>query len=122
MREVNFDAPDLLPALEPMSPEQLDALEFGLVVMDAEGFVVSYNAHEVAHTGFAAGDVVGRRFFESVGPCMNNFLVAQRFEDGGELDETLDYVFTLKMEPTPVTLRLLARDGGERRYLAVRFP
>jgi len=49
-----------------------------------------------------------------VGPCTNNYLVAQRFLDCDELDEQLDYVFTFRMAPTPVRLRMLAVIYGSR--------
>lgn len=121
MTDLRFDAPDVVDALEAMTLEDTDDLDFGLVVMDRHGTVVWYNAHEAEHTGFVPAEVMGKRFFETVGPCMNNYLVAQRYESSDELDETLDYVFTVKMEPTPVTLRLLARSGSARQYLAVEF-
>jgi photoactive yellow protein len=66
-------------------------------------------------------EVVGRNFFVEVGPCTNNYLIAQRFHDSEELDEQLDYVFTYRMSPTPVRLRLMARRGSSRQYLAVRL-
>jgi hypothetical protein len=54
---------------------------------------------------------------------MNNYLVAQRFEDsaaaGTELDETLDYVLTLRMRPSRVRLRLLAAPGTALRYVCI---
>ena len=49
--------------------------------------------------------------------------MAQRFDDvlAGEtaLDETLDYVFTLRMRPTPVVLRLLFAPDVALRYVVV---
>jgi hypothetical protein len=54
---------------------------------------------------------------------MNNFLVAQRYEDaaaqGEVLDEVIDYVLTLRMRPTKVRLRLLAAPGFSLRYVLV---
>jgi len=50
---------------------------------------------------------------------MNNFMVAQRFEDEPELDATLPYVLTLRMRPTRVRLRLLATSGTTRRYILI---
>ena len=72
------------------------------------------------------GEVVGRNFFVEVGPCTNNYLIAQRFHDAAvdpatDQDEHMDYVFTYRMSPTPVRLRLLARRGSARQYLAVRL-
>ncbi len=116
---VMFDAVDLLTLLDAMPFEQLDDLPFGLIVMDRSGVVVSYNAIESARAGLQRDHVVGRHFFESVAPCMNNYLVAQRFLDEPSIDDFLDYVFTFRMLPTPVRLRLMARAGSDRQYVAV---
>jgi photoactive yellow protein len=116
---VNFDTVDLPTVLDAMPFEKLDDLPFGLIVMDRSGVVVSYNVFEAVRAGLASDQVLGRHFFESVGPCMNNYLVAQRFVEEPSLDEVLDYVFTYRMAPTPVRLRLMARPGAERQYVAV---
>ena len=109
----------MLAALESASPEELDALEFGVVGMDATGVVVLYNRCEVALSGLSAAGVLGRNFFTAVAPCTNNYLVAQRFRDEPTLDAELDYVFTLKMRPTKVRLRLLQTPEARRKYLLV---
>jgi photoactive yellow protein len=111
---------DLLDALEAASLQLVEGLDFGLIVMDRSGEVIAYNAHESRRAGLDRHRVLGRNFFVDVGPCTNNFLVAQRFHDSDDLDEELDYVFTFRMAPTPVRLRLLARAGSARQYLAVR--
>jgi hypothetical protein len=68
--------------------------------------------------------VLGQPLFTNVAPCLNNFMVAQRFEDaqdeGCALDDTIDYVLTLRMRPVKVTLRLLAEPGSEQRYVLVQ--
>jgi photoactive yellow protein len=114
-----FDDPHLLAQLESASPDDLDHLSFGLIVMDRRGDVVGYNTFESARAGIAPDRVLGRNFFESVGPCTNNYLVGQRFADEADLDAVLDFVFTLRMAPTPVRLRMLARAASDRQYLAV---
>ena len=81
--------------------------------------VIWYNTHESRRAGLDRERVVGRNFFESVGPCTNNYLIAQRYLDEPDLDEFLDFVFTLRMAPTPVRLRMMARAGSPRQYLAV---
>ena len=63
--------------------------------------------------------MIGRNFFSEVGPCTNNFMVAQRFEEELMLDEVLPYVFTLKMKPRRVNLRLLKSPDARRQYLLV---
>ena len=115
-----FDDPALLDALESVALDEIDEIGFGLVVMNRDGLVLGYNRRESRLSGLPPAEVTGRNFFTDVGPCTNNYLVAQRYADSDELDERLDYVFTFRMAPTPVRLRLLARKGSDRQYLAVQ--
>ena len=115
-----FDDAGLLDALESVSLDDIDSIGFGLIVMDRDARVLGYNASESRLSGLPPDSVVGRNFFVVVAPCTNNYLVAQRYADEQELDEKLDYVFTFRMAPTPVRLRLLARRGSPRQYLAVQ--
>ncbi|MEZ5409855.1 MAG: hypothetical protein R2761_17640 [Acidimicrobiales bacterium] len=117
--ELAFDSTDLLSRLESMSSDELDLLPFGLIVMNRDGDVLAYNRYESRRAGISAAKVLGQNFFTSVGPCTNNYLIAQRYIDEPDLDDYLDFVFTLRMEPTPVRLRLLARADSGRQYLAV---
>jgi photoactive yellow protein len=118
-----FADPGLLDALESAPLDGLDDFGFGLIVMDRDGRVLGYNQAESKLSGLPAGEVTGRSFFVEIGPCTNNYLIAQRYQDSASqetsLDEQLDYVFTYRMAPTPVRLRLLARQGSPRQYLAV---
>ncbi|EGF31244.1 photoactive yellow protein [Oxalobacteraceae bacterium IMCC9480] len=61
--------------------------------------------------------------FTIVAPCMNNFMVAHRFEDaatkGTALDDTIDYVLTLRMRPVKVKLRLIAAPDVVTQYVMV---
>ena len=116
----DFDDPGLLDVLESVALADIDDVGFGLIVMDRDGTVTGYNERESRLSGLTPAGVTGRHFFTEVGPCTNNYLVGQRYADSDELDETLDYVFTFRMAPTPVRLRLLARKGSERQYLAVQ--
>jgi photoactive yellow protein len=101
----------------------LDVLDFGVIGFDAEAVVRRYNALESKLAGMASERVLGEPLFTTVAPCMNNFLVAQRFEDaaaeGSVLDEVIDYVLTLRMRPTKVRLRLLAAPGLSLRYVLI---
>lgn len=106
------------------SVADIDDLEFGVIGFDAEGVVRRYNTHESRMAGLSLDRVVGHPLFTVVAPCMNNFMVAQRFEDtaqtGGTLDETIDYVLTLRMRPVKVKLRLLADPSTALRHLFVQ--
>ena len=88
--------------------------------MNRDGTVLGYNKRESRLSGLPPAEVTGRNFFVDVGRCTNNFLVAQRYADSDDLDEQLDYMFTFRMAPTPVRLRLLARKGSARQYLALQ--
>jgi len=85
--------------------------------------VQAYNRYESHAAGLSTARVQGQSLFAVVAPCMNNFMVAQRFEDAAAaaqpLDEIVDYVLTLRMRPVKVRLRLLAAPGAPLRYVLV---
>lgn len=105
--------------LETMSAADRDALPFGVVGFAADTIVQVYNATEARMSGLDPATVVGVPFFDAVAQCMNNFMVAQRFEDEPELDDIFPYVLTLRMRPTKVRLRLLATAETPRRYVLI---
>ncbi len=102
----------------------LDELDFGVIGFNATGVVRRYNAFESKAAGLSPDRVLGHPLFTLVAPCMNNFMVAQRFEDaataGTPLDATIDYVLTLRMRPVKVKLRLVATPGAACRYVLVQ--
>jgi photoactive yellow protein len=116
---ITFNHPNLLENLKPMDIAELDALPFGVIAMTLEGIVVSYNAAESRLSGLTPAKVVGRHFFSAVAPCINNYMVAHRFDTEDVIDDVIDYVFTLRMQATKVRLRLLKHRGHEVMFLAV---
>jgi len=121
--DLSFAAPALHGRLAQLSAEQLDRLDFGVIGFGADTRVTQYNQTESEAAGLGAPRVLGRPLFTDVAPCLNNFMVAQRFEDAADgastLDDTIDYVLTLRMRPVKVKLRLLAEPGAAQRYLLV---
>ena len=115
---------DLLEGLPGLGDAELDGLPFGVIGFDNDTVVRRYNATESRDAGLSAQRVLGHPLFTAVAPCMNNFLVAQRFEDaaatGDRLDVTVDYVLTLRMRPVKVKLRLLAAPEAAVRYVLVQ--
>jgi photoactive yellow protein len=105
--------------LDGFTHEQFDALSFGVIGFQADCLVDIYSAHESKAAGIPAHKVIGADFFLSTAQCMNNFMVAQRFQDEPELDVIIDFVLTLRMRPTPVRLRLLKHETAARRYILV---
>ena len=102
-----------------MPERALDDLQFGVVGIDRGGIARIYNASESRLAGLAPGAVIGLPFFDVVAQCMNNFMVAQRFEDSEDVDEVVPFVLTLRMRPTPVRLRLLASRAAAMRYVLI---
>jgi len=117
---MDFDGEACLATLEAMSAQALDDLAFGVVRMRDDGEVVAYNAWESKLAGLSKERVLARNFFSQVAPCTNNYLVAERFMNEPELDATLDYIFTLRMKPTAVRLRLLRSASAAHIYLLVK--
>ncbi len=119
-----FDEVQLLDTLQQLDTEQLDALPFGVIGFDATGRIVRYNRFEAQAALFEPAQVMGQHVFIELAPCLNNYLVAGRFEDqlqaGQPLDETMPWLLTFRMRPTPVRLRLLARPGADTRYVLVQ--
>ena len=126
LHALHFADDALLPALQQLTDVDLDALTFGIIGFDAAGVVRRYNAMESRMAGLSTQRVLGHPLFTVVAPCMNNFMVAQRFEDAvvaaTPLDATVDYVLTLRMRPVKVKLRLLAQPGEGMRYVLVQRP
>ena len=121
---MTFDTRGLGDILDASDQEQLDKLDYGVIGFDADSNVQRYNAFESQAAGLSPQRVIGEPLFTNVAPCLNNFLVAQRFEDaaeeGSELDDTIDYVLTLRMRPIKVKLRLLASANSATRYVLVQ--
>lgn len=119
-----FASPDALSFLAAATPQALDELEVGIIGVRADGIAAVYNRRESAFSRLAPGEVIGRPLFTEIAQCMNNYLVAQRFEDaaatGQPLDVTLDFVLTWRMSPTAVQLRLLWAPGHELRWILLR--
>lgn len=105
--------------LDTLSEEQVDMLPYGVIGLSKDCLVEVYNKTEARLAGLSADSVLGSHFFLSTAQCMNNFMVAQRFEDEAELDSTIDFVLTFRMRPTIVRLRLLQGAATSRRYVLV---
>lgn len=116
---IDFEAPRAHAELTAASLEAVDALDYGVIRMTTDGTVVAYNRWETALSGLSAGRVLGRNFFTEVAPCTNNYLVADRMRAGGDLDARVAYIFSVRMRPTAVTLRLL-RSGDADMFMLVR--
>lgn len=116
---IGFAEPNAIRLLGALTETEMDELPTGVIGMSQDGIVVVYNRAEAELSRLTPARVLGRHFFGNVAPCTNNHLIAQRFETEPELDATLDYVFTLRMAPTPVRLRMLRSAAEPLMYLLV---
>ena len=105
--------------LDAMCVADRDVLPYGVVGFAADTIVRVYNATEARMSGLEPSTVIGVPFFDAVAQCMNNFMVAQRFEDEPALDTVIPYILTLRMRPTKVRLRLLADPDLPLRYILI---
>lgn len=102
-----------------LGTDRLDGAPFGVIGFTSDALVTVYNATESRNAGLRPQRVLGKHFFSEVAPCMNNFMVAQRFEDEDVLDDIVSYVLTLRMRPTPVRLRLLKAPDCVTRFVLI---
>jgi photoactive yellow protein len=75
----DFASPRLAEAVEQLSVEQMDALPFGVVLLDPSGVVVRYSKTERRLSGFPHA-VEGRAFFGEIAPCMDTPSLKGRIE------------------------------------------
>lgn len=111
---------EILAFLESSNEEQLDLLPFGAIVMDPAGTVLHYNQYESNLSGIPRSETMGKNFFEHIAPCTKNPMIAEKFLKSSErLDETFRFIFTYRIKPTRVKLRLLTHPEIHRSYLLV---
>ncbi len=121
---MDWVADNLLAWLDEATDAELDEMPYGVVGFDAEGKTCRYSAYESRLSGLKQEQVLGRHFFEEIGRCMNNRMVARRFDSAQAsnvaLDCVIDYVLAFRSQLTPVKLRLLSQPGAPMRYLLVQ--
>jgi photoactive yellow protein len=97
--DLSFAAPGLHGHLAQLSQEQLDRLDFGVIGFDADSNVCKYNQTESDAAGLSPPRVLGQPLFTNVAPCLNNFMVAQRFEDAARMRQRARRHHRLRADP-----------------------
>ncbi len=109
--------------LDEASDAELDQLPFGVIGMDRDGRACRYNQYEVRMARFEPAEVIGRKFFEEIGRCMDNGMVGERFvravQRAEELDSVIDYVIAFRSAKTKVKMRLLHSPESPTSYLLI---
>lgn len=121
---MDIEAPDLATWLDQTDDAKLNTLPYGVIGIDDDGKTCRYSDYEAKLAGFDPRDVLGRHFFEEIGVCMNNGLVAKRFADAQAknepLDALIDYVLAFRSRRTPVRIRMLSSPASPTRYLLIQ--
>ena len=119
-----FSDADAGTIIDQLDDATVNNLNFGVIGFDPDCIVQRCNTHESKAAGLAPGRDLGNHFFSVVAQCMNNSMVAQRFEDAQNntvgLDDTIDYVLTLRMRPAKVRMRLVSLPANPLRYIFIQ--
>lgn len=120
---MSFVSDELLSQFPQMNSEQLDAFDFGVVRVDDRGVIQSYNRYESSLANIAPSVAIGKNFFTQVAPCTNNRLIYGKFKEGmatGELNALVPYVFTYRMRPTLVQVRMWRDPATKTNWVMVK--
>nr|WP_294520692.1 PAS domain-containing protein [uncultured Rhodopila sp.] len=110
----DFDEPQLAKAVERLTPEEVHALPYGAVRLDAEGTVTFYSDAERRLSGYRK-DVVGRTFFTEIAPCMNNPGFKGRIDKAlaaGKLDIAFGFTGDMPTAAMDLDVRVQSATGG----------
>ena len=110
VERIEVSADSILGEIGRMTAEDLDALPFGAIQLDAAGKILSYNKTEERISGRKAGDVVGKNFFHDVAPCTRVRRFIGAFQEGVQrraLNEVFDFTFRFPQGTREVRIRMI---------------
>jgi photoactive yellow protein len=110
----DFEEPHLALAVEKLSLDQVHALHFGAIQLDASGQAIFYSDTERRLSGYRR-TVLGRDFFLEIAPCMNNANFRGRIDRAiaaGRLDIRFGYIADLPAGTTDIEVRIQAASSG----------
>ena len=109
-----------------LTQDDVDALPFGLITLDAEGIVVGYNQAESALSGLDPERVLGRNFFEHVAPCTRVKEFAGLYRDMVSAGKTqsweFNFVFRFATGDKRVHIQLAYFPEQRRGLIMVQSP
>ncbi|MCU0657202.1 MAG: FxsA family protein [Polyangiaceae bacterium] len=108
---------------EDLDPASLDALPFGVIVLDLKGRVLHYNRYEEQLVQRSRGEVLGKHFFREVAPCTQVRRFYGAFLDGvarRALDTSFHFTFPLPGGIRHVFLSMFYRADQETVWVLVR--
>ncbi|WP_437652762.1 PAS domain-containing protein [Sorangium sp. So ce1182] len=96
----------------------LDAQPFGIIRMDRDGVVLSYNLYEERQARRKRQDVVGKNFFTDIAPCSRVKKFYGRFLVGveqRELNATFGFVFHFPHKTRHVDVSLFYKPAARQQ-------
>lgn len=118
----SFVSDEVIENLDKMTRLQADQLPFGVSQVDDEGNIIMYNKYNREEFIKLDEAPEGKNFFGEIAPCANNFMFKGRFSRGVQndnLDTEFDYVFTYKMMPTKVRVRMYREPNSQTNWIFV---
>ena len=105
-----------------MSREQLDELPYGVIELEADGTLVSYNTGESEISGRKPEKVIGKNFFTEVAPCTDVREFHGRFLDLIEhraVNHEFEFVFPFPEKQVAVNITMLYEQRENRVWVMV---
>ena len=108
--------------LDSMPAEECDNLPYGIIKLDKNGTILTYNMTESAITGRNHEDVLGKNFFSDVAPCTKTPEFFGKFLEGLDkkfLNTVFDYLFDYNMAPVRVKVHMVYAKSGNKCHVWV---
>ena len=122
MEVLEFAADDIDNRLSE-SPEYVEALPFGAILLDRAANILKYNKSEGMIVGRDPDDVIGKNFFNDVAPCAKGRELYGQYQKAvaePACNVLLDFTFDYKMEPTNVRIHLKSNDTNQGVWMFVK--
>ena len=101
--------------IEQLSPEELDALPFGVIRLDEAGTVTFYSKTEARQSGFGERKAIGQDFFTQLAPCLGTPEFLRRIERArreGTLDVMFEQIGDFDDAQRELRVRVQSATGG----------
>jgi photoactive yellow protein len=110
--------------VERLAGADIDRLPIGVMLLDATGRVLKYNATESRFSGIVPEAALGKNFFTEIAPCTRVSAFHDAFERGlreGRLDAVLSYTFTFPNRPMRVLVQMKSAKEPRQAWVFVRW-
>lgn len=122
MEFFRYQGEDVSTLLDSMPAVERDNLPYGIIKLDKNGTIITYNMTESTITGRNPNDVLGKNFFTDVAPCTKTPAFFGKFQEGFEkqfLNTVFDYLFDYNMAPVRVKVHMVYAKSGNEDYVWV---